>query len=134
MNDQIISMIFEMMLNLEKKHNKERDEKEMTCICFSCHKEGHTTHDCSLIFPHKKKQNFERIGAMLVTSNYVERKNDERNPLNIVLIVEVKENSSVVNIDEIIARNNITDLCTLYFLHDIIIFKNMMMDSFAPKV
>jgi hypothetical protein len=55
MNDQIITKMFERMLNLEKEHNKERDEIGMTCICFSCHKEGHTTHDCSLVFPHKKK-------------------------------------------------------------------------------
>jgi hypothetical protein len=27
MNDQIITKIFERMLNLEKEHNKERDEK-----------------------------------------------------------------------------------------------------------
>jgi uncharacterized protein YqiB (DUF1249 family) len=57
----------------------------MTCICFSCHKEDHTTHDCSLVFPNKKKQNFERIDAMLATSNHVKRKKDERNPLNLVL-------------------------------------------------
>jgi mRNA-degrading endonuclease YafQ of YafQ-DinJ toxin-antitoxin module len=59
MNDQIITKMFERMLNLEKEHNKERDKKGMTCICFSCHKECHTTHDCPLVFPHKKKQNFE---------------------------------------------------------------------------
>jgi hypothetical protein len=61
------------MLNLEE-HNKEREKKRMMCICFSCHKEGHTTHDCSLVFPHKKKQNFERIGAILAISNHVKRK------------------------------------------------------------
>jgi hypothetical protein len=43
--------MFERMLNLEKEHNKEQDEKGMMCICFSCHKEDHTTHDCSLVFP-----------------------------------------------------------------------------------
>jgi mRNA-degrading endonuclease YafQ of YafQ-DinJ toxin-antitoxin module len=83
MNDQIITKMFERILNLEKEHNKERDEKEMTCICFSCHKECHVTHDCSLFFPHKKKQNFKRIGAMLATRNHVKRKKDEINPLNL---------------------------------------------------
>jgi hypothetical protein len=106
----------------------------MAHICFSCHKEGHTTHDCSLVFPHKKKQNFERIDAMLVTSNHVERKNDERNPLNLALIAKVDESSSVMDVDEIVARNNITDLCTLEILHDIAISKNMKMDSFTPMV
>jgi hypothetical protein len=74
MNDQIITKMFERMLNLEKEHNNERDEKEMACIYFSCHKESHTTHDCSLVFSHKKKRNFDRIDAMLVTSNHIERK------------------------------------------------------------
>jgi hypothetical protein len=106
----------------------------MTCICFSYHKECHTTHDCFLVFPNKKKQNFERIGAMLATSNHVKRKKVERNPLNLALITEVEESSPVVDVDEIVARNNITDLCTLEILHDIIIFKNMKMDLFAPKV
>jgi hypothetical protein len=134
MNDQIITKMIERMLNLEKEHNKERDEKGMTCICFSCHKKGHTTHDCSLVFPHKKKRNFERIGAMLATSNHVERKKDERNPLNFALIAEVEESSVVVNVDEIVARNNITDLCTLDILHDVAKSKNMKMDSFAHKI
>jgi hypothetical protein len=106
----------------------------MTCICFSCHKEGHTTYDCSLVFPNKKKQNFERIGAMLATSNHVKRKKDERNPLNLALISEVEESSPVVDVDKIIVRNNIIDLCTLEILHDIAIFNNMKIDSFAPKV
>jgi hypothetical protein len=106
----------------------------MMCICFSCHKEGHTTHDCSLVFSHKKKQNFERIGVVLATSNHVERKNDERNPLKLTLIAEVEESSPMVDVDEIVARNNITDLCTLEILHDITISKNMKMDSFVPKV
>jgi hypothetical protein len=44
------------------------------------------THDCSLVFPNKKKQNFERIDAMLATNNHVKRKKDERNPLNLALI------------------------------------------------
>jgi hypothetical protein len=57
MNDQIITKMFERMLNLEKKHNKKRDEKGMTCIYFSCHKECHTTHDCSFVFPHNKMVN-----------------------------------------------------------------------------
>jgi hypothetical protein len=62
------------------------------------------------------------------------RKKDERNPLNLALIAEVEEISPVVDVDEIVARNNITDLCTLEILHDIVISKNMKMDSFAPKV
>jgi hypothetical protein len=71
---------------------------------------------------------------MLATSNHVERKNDERNPLKLALIAEVEESSPVVDIDEIVARNNITNLCTLEILHDIAISKNMKMDSFAPKI
>jgi hypothetical protein len=71
---------------------------------------------------------------MLATSNHVKRNNDERNPLNLALIVEVEESSPVLDVDEIVARNNITDLCTLKILHDIAISKNMKMDSFAPKV
>jgi hypothetical protein len=128
MNGQIITKMFEKMLNLEKENNKERHEKRMTCICFSCHKEGHTTHDCSLIFPHKKKQNFERIGVMLATSNHVKKKKDEKNSLNFALIAKVEESSPVV------AKNNITDLCTLKIIHDIVISKNMKIDSFALKV
>jgi hypothetical protein len=128
MNDQVITKMFERMLNLENEHNDERDEKGMTCICFSCHKEGHTTHDCSLVFPNKKKQNFERIDVMLATSNHIKRKKDERNPLNLALIAQVEE------VDEIVARNNITDLCILEILHDIAISKNMKMNSYAPKV
>jgi hypothetical protein len=108
--------------------------KGITCICFSCHKEGHTTHDCSLVFPHKKKQNFEKIGAMLATNNHVKRKKDERNPHNLALIAEVEKSSPVIDVDKIVTRNNITDLCTLEILHDIVISKNMKMNSFAPKV
>jgi hypothetical protein len=135
MNDQVITKMFERMLNLEKEHNQERDEKKMICICFSCHKEKcHTTHDCSLVFPNKMKQNFERIDVMLATSNHVKRKKDERNPLNFVLIAQVEESSSVVDVDEIVVRNNITDLCILEILHDIVISKNMKMNSYAPKV
>jgi hypothetical protein len=134
MNDQIITKMFERIPNLEKEHNKERDEKRIVCICFSCHKEGHTTHDYSLVFSHKKKQNFERSDAMLATSNRIERKNDERNSLNLVLVAEVEENSPVVDVDEIITRNNIIDLCTLEILHDIVISKNMKMNSFTPKI
>jgi hypothetical protein len=40
----------------------------------------------------------------------------------------------VVDVGEIVARNNITDLCILEILHDIAISKNMKMNSFAPKV
>jgi mRNA-degrading endonuclease YafQ of YafQ-DinJ toxin-antitoxin module len=109
MNDQIITKMFERMLNLENEHNKERDKKKMTCICFSRHKKCHTTHDCSLVFSHKKKQIFERIGVMLATSNRVKRKNDEKNLLNLVLIVKVEESSPMVDIDEIITRNIITN-------------------------
>jgi mRNA-degrading endonuclease YafQ of YafQ-DinJ toxin-antitoxin module len=134
MNDQVITKMFKRMLNLEKEHNEERDEKGMTCICFSYHKECHTTHDCSLVFSHKKKQNFERISAILATSNHVKRKKDERNLHNLALIVEVEESSPVVNVDEIVAKNNITDLCTLEILRDIVIFKNMKMNLFAPKI
>jgi hypothetical protein len=71
---------------------------------------------------------------MLATSNHVERKTDERNPLNLVLIAEVEESSPVVDVDEIIARNNIIELCILEIPHDIVISKNMKMNSFAPKV
>jgi hypothetical protein len=106
------------MLNLEKEHNKERDEKEKACIYFS----------------HKKKQKFKRIGAMLVTSNHFERKNDKINSLNLALIMKVEESSHVVDVNEIVVRNNITDLCTLEILHDIAISNNMKMDSFALKV
>jgi hypothetical protein len=134
MNDQVITKTFERMLNLENEHNEERDEKRMTCIYFSCHKEGHTTHDCSLVFLNKKKQNFERIDAMLATSNHVKRKKDERNSLNLALIAQMEENSYMVDVDEIVARNNIIDLCTLEILHDIGISKNIKMNSYAPKV
>jgi hypothetical protein len=71
---------------------------------------------------------------MLATSNHVERKKNERNPLNLALIAEVEESSPVVDIDEIVTRNNITDFCTLDILQDIVISKNMKMNSFAPKV
>jgi uncharacterized protein YkuJ len=66
--------MFENIFNLKKEHNKERNEKENVCICFSFHKKRHTIHDYILIFPHKKKQNFERIGVMLAISNHFERK------------------------------------------------------------
>jgi hypothetical protein len=71
---------------------------------------------------------------MLATSNHVERKKDEKNSLNLALIKEVEESSPVVDVDEIVAKNNITNLCTLEILHDIAISKNMKMDSFASKV
>jgi hypothetical protein len=134
MNDQIITMMFERMLNREKKYNKERDEKRKACIYFSCHKKYHTTHNYSLVFPHKKNQNFKRVSAMLAASNHVERKNDERNSLNLALIAKVEENSPVVDVDEIVERNNIIDLCTLKILHDIAISKNMKMNSFVAKL
>jgi hypothetical protein len=50
---------------------------------------------------------------MLATSNCVERKKEERNPLNLALIVEVNESSTIMDVDEIIISKNITDLCTL---------------------
>jgi hypothetical protein len=87
-----------------------------------------------LVFPNKNKQNFERFDAMLATSNHVKKKKDKRNPLNLALIAQVEESSSVVDVDDIVARNNITDLYTLEILHDIVISKNMKMNSFAPKV
>jgi hypothetical protein len=49
-------------------------------------------------------------------------------------ITEVDESSHVVDVDEIVERNNITDLCTIEILYDITISKNMKMDLFAPKV
>jgi hypothetical protein len=84
---------------------------------------------------HKRRsETLREIDVMLDTSNHVERKKDERNSLNLALIAEVEESSPVVDVDEIVARNNITDLCTLEILHDIVISKNMKMDLFAPKV
>jgi hypothetical protein len=56
---------------------------------------------------------------MLATSNHVKRKTHEKNSLNFVLIAKVEESSSVMDVDEIVARNIITDLCTLKILHDI---------------
>jgi hypothetical protein len=58
----------------------------------------------------------------------------KKNLLNLSLITEVEESSPVVDADEIVAMNNITDLCTLEILHDIAISKNMKMKSFASKV
>jgi hypothetical protein len=58
----------------------------------------------------------------------------KKNSLNLALITEIEESSPVIDVDEIVARNNITDLCTLEILHDIDISKNMNMDSFAPKI
>jgi hypothetical protein len=72
--------------------------------------------------------------CVLATNNHVKKKKDERNSLNIALIAQVEESSFVVDVDEIIARNNITDLCTLEILHDIAISKNMKMNSYAHKV
>jgi hypothetical protein len=71
---------------------------------------------------------------MLATSNCFKRKKDGINSLNLDLIAKVEESSSVVDVDEIVAKNSITDLCTLKILHDIIISKNMKIDSFAPKI
>jgi hypothetical protein len=103
-NEQIITKIFGRMLNLEKDHNKERDEEGMAHVCFTYHKEGHTIHDCSLVLPHKK------IYAMLAVSNRIERKSKERNLLNLSLIAEIKESSIIVDVDKIIASQNIIDL------------------------
>jgi hypothetical protein len=52
----------------------------------------------------------------------------------LALIAQVEEISSAVDVDEIVAKNNITDLCTLEILHDIAISKNMKMNSYASKV
>jgi hypothetical protein len=71
---------------------------------------------------------------MLAASNHFKRNNDERNLLNFVLITKVEENSPVIDVDEIVVRNNITDLYTLEILHDIVISKNIKMDSFTSKV
>jgi hypothetical protein len=71
---------------------------------------------------------------MLASSNHVKRNKDERNLLDLALIAQVEETSSVVDVDEIVARNNIIDLCTLEILHDIAISKNTKMNSYAPKV
>jgi hypothetical protein len=71
---------------------------------------------------------------MLAINNHVKRKKDEKNPLNLALIAEVEESSPVVDVDEIVAINDIIDLCTFEILHNIAISKNMKSDSFAPKV
>jgi hypothetical protein len=34
MNEQIITKMLEIMLNLEKEYNKERDEEDMAHVCF----------------------------------------------------------------------------------------------------
>jgi uncharacterized protein YdcH (DUF465 family) len=39
---------------------------------------------------------------MLAISNHFERKNDEKNSLNLALIAEVEESSHVVDVDEIV--------------------------------
>jgi hypothetical protein len=85
MNEQIITKMFEIIFNLEKEHNKERDEEDITHVYFSCHKEGHTTRNCSLVFSYKKKQNFKKIDAILAVSNRAKRKKKEEiNYLNFV--------------------------------------------------
>jgi hypothetical protein len=71
---------------------------------------------------------------MLATINHVKRKKDERNPLNLALITEIEKSSPIVDVDEIIARNNITNLCKLEILHDIVLSKNMKMNPFVHKV
>jgi hypothetical protein len=71
---------------------------------------------------------------MLATSNHVERKKDEKNTLNLALIAKADESSPVVDVDEIVARNNIIDLCTLEILYNIVISNNMKMNLFALKV
>jgi hypothetical protein len=71
---------------------------------------------------------------MLATSNHVKRKKVERNPLNLALIAEVDESSPVMDVDEIVTKIVIIDLCTLEILHDITTSKNMKIDSFPPKV
>jgi hypothetical protein len=71
---------------------------------------------------------------MLATSNHVKRKKNERNSFNFALITEMEESSPMVDVDESVEINNITDLCILEILHDIAISKNMKIDSFPPKV
>jgi hypothetical protein len=38
---------------------------------------------------------------MLASINHIERKNDEKNPLNLALIAKVEESSPVVDVNEI---------------------------------
>jgi hypothetical protein len=40
-------------------------DKRMKPICFIYYKEGHTTHDCSWVFPYKKKWNLDKIQILL---------------------------------------------------------------------
>jgi hypothetical protein len=47
------------------------------------------------------------------------KKNMKKNSLNFALIAKVEESSSAMDVDEIVERNNIIDLCTLKILHDI---------------
>jgi gag-polypeptide of LTR copia-type len=49
MNDQVITKMFERMLNLENEHNEERDEK------------GHTTHDCSWSFHIRRSKTLREL-------------------------------------------------------------------------
>jgi hypothetical protein len=71
---------------------------------------------------------------MLAASNCVERKKEEINPLNLALIVEVNESSTIIDVDEIIISKNITDLCTLKIYMILLYQKNMKMDSFVSNV
>jgi hypothetical protein len=54
-----------------------------------------------------------------------ERVERKKNPLNLALITEIEESSTIVDVVEIIASQNINDLCKLEIPHDIIIFKNI---------
>jgi hypothetical protein len=73
---------------------------------------------------------------MLVASNFNSNKSrkEERNSLNLVLIAEVEIGSTVMDVDEIIAGKNITNLCTLEILYSMVLSKNIKMDSFAPNI
>jgi hypothetical protein len=99
MNEQVLTKMFERMLNLKKEHNKEVYDEVMNSIYFSCHKKDHTIHDCFLVFLHKKR-NFQRIQTMLATSNLNsnEMKKEERNPLNLILITKIENSSIVVDV------------------------------------
>jgi hypothetical protein len=70
---------------------------------FHAIRKGHTTHNYFLILPHKNKRNFEKIDDMLAASNCVERKKEDRNPLDLALIAKVKESSTMMDVDEIIS-------------------------------
>jgi hypothetical protein len=82
----------------------------------------------------RRNETLRKISTILAASTRVERKNDERNRLNLALIAKVEERLLVGDVDVITVRNNITDLCTLKILHDIAKSKNMKINLFAPKV